>query len=36
MICLTKCNPYQLTKAVGEGNVAAHSIIAFLAEQAKN
>lgn len=25
--------PYQLTKAVGEGNVAAHSIIAFLSEQ---
>jgi thioredoxin reductase (NADPH) len=24
--------PYQLTKAVGEGNVAAHSIIAFLSE----
>lgn len=27
--------PYQLTKAVGEGNVAAHSIVAYLAEQAK-
>ena len=25
--------PYQLTKAVGEGNVAAHSIIAYLAEK---
>jgi len=24
--------PYQLTKAVGEGNVAAHSIVAYLAE----
>ena len=24
--------PYQLTKAVGEGNVAAHSIIAYLAD----
>lgn len=24
--------PFQLTKAVGEGNVAAHSIVAFLAE----
>jgi thioredoxin reductase (NADPH) len=24
--------PYQYTKAVGEGNVAAHSIIAFLHE----
>ncbi|MBQ5986294.1 MAG: NAD(P)/FAD-dependent oxidoreductase [Clostridia bacterium] len=24
--------PYQLTKAVGEGNVAAHSIVAFLTE----
>lgn len=27
--------PYQLAKAVGEGNVAAHSIVAFLAESAK-
>ena len=25
--------PYQLTKAVGEGNVAAHSIVTYLAEQ---
>ena len=25
--------PYQLTKAVGEGNVAAHSIVAYLAER---
>ena len=25
--------PYQLTKAVGEGNVAAHSIVAYLAEK---
>ena len=25
--------PYQYTKAVGEGNVAAHSVIAYLAEQ---
>ena len=25
--------PYQLTKAVGEGNVAAHSIVSYLAEQ---
>ena len=23
--------PYQLTKAVGEGNVAAHSIVEYLA-----
>ena len=23
--------PYQLTKAVGEGNVAAHSIVGYLA-----
>ena len=27
--------PYQLTKAVGEGNVAAHSIVAYLAELEK-
>ncbi|MCQ2540068.1 MAG: NAD(P)/FAD-dependent oxidoreductase [Acetatifactor sp.] len=27
--------PYQYTKAVGEGNVAAHSVIAYLAEQKK-
>ena len=27
--------PYQLTKAVGEGNVATHSIFAYLAEQDK-
>lgn len=25
--------PYQYTKAVGEGNVAAHSVVAYLAEQ---
>lgn len=25
--------PYQLTKAVGEGNVAAHAIVAYLAEK---
>ena len=25
--------PYQLTKAVGEGNVAAHSIVAYLADK---
>ena len=27
--------PYQYTKAVGEGNVAAHSIVAYLAEAGK-
>lgn len=27
--------PYQLTKAVGEGNVAAHAIVAYLAEKEK-
>lgn len=27
--------PYQYTKAVGEGNVAAHSVIEYLAEQEK-
>ncbi|MCM1307297.1 MAG: NAD(P)/FAD-dependent oxidoreductase [Butyrivibrio sp.] len=27
--------PYQITKAVGEGNIAAHSAIAYLAEQNK-
>lgn len=26
--------PYQYTKAVGEGNVAAHSVVSYLAEQA--
>ncbi len=26
-------SPYQYTKAVGEGNVAAHSAISFLASQ---
>ena len=28
--------PYQLTKAVGEGNVAAHSILEYLAAQAES
>lgn len=28
--------PYQIAKAVGEGNIAAHSAIAYLAEQNKN
>ena len=27
--------PYQIAKAVGEGNIAAHSILDYLAEQAK-
>ena len=27
--------PYQYTKAVGEGNVAAHSMLEYLAEQEK-
>lgn len=27
--------PYQYTKAVGEGNIAAHSVIAYLAEHGK-
>lgn len=27
--------PYQITKAVGEGNIAAHAAIAYLAEQSK-
>ena len=27
--------PYQLAKAVGEGNIAAHSIVAYLAEKDK-
>ena len=27
--------PYQYTKAVGEGNIAAHSVIEYLSEQAK-
>lgn len=27
--------PYQYTKAVGEGNVAAHSVVAYLAEHAE-
>ena len=27
--------PYQLTKAVGEGNIAAHSIVEYLAEKEK-
>lgn len=27
--------PYQITKAVGEGNIAAHSAIAYIAEQGK-
>ena len=25
--------PYQYTKAVGEGNIAAHSVIAYLGEK---
>jgi thioredoxin reductase (NADPH) len=28
--------PYQLTKAVGEGNVAANSIVAYLAEKTQS